>query len=235
MGRIARELRADGVLGPIFRPQHTKLKGLAFAAHGSDDPEVKDLAVPFRRTPAEFPRGCPKAIEGHPLCERTVWRAPDGKIVLLARDDTYSHRMYVSIYDEEAKKWPPAYPTNIPDSPSKTTNVQLEDATVLLIGNQMAPEFDNGGKARHRRVRHYGRDPLTVAVSRDGYHFTKVFAFRCGQQQFRVPRRQVLGRGGGAQYPDALVRNGTLYVLYSMGKEDICFSWVPIEELGTNL
>ena len=110
LGRIARELRADGALGPVFRPQHTELKGLAFTVHGSNDPVVRELAVPFRRTPPKFPRGCPKAIEGHPLCERTVWRGPDGKFVLLARDDTYSHRMYVSTYDDAAKAWPPAQP-----------------------------------------------------------------------------------------------------------------------------
>ena len=29
------------------------------------------------------------------------------------------------------------------------------------------------------------------------------------------------GRGGGGQYPSAVVHDGTLYALYSMGKEDI--------------
>jgi hypothetical protein len=29
-----------------------------------------------------------------------------------------------------------------------------------------------------------------------------------------------------------MVRNGMLYVVYSIGKEDIALSWVPLERLG---
>ena len=90
----------------------------------------------------------------------------------------------------------------------------------------MAPEFDNPAHA------HYGRDPLTVSVSRDGYLFDRVYALRVGQQQWRVPQREVLGRGGGGQYPDGLVLGDRLYVLYSMGKEDIWISSVALSDLG---
>ena len=77
---------------------------------------------------------------------------------------------------------------------------------------------------------HYGRDPLTVAVSRNGVLFTQVYALRTGKQTFRVPA--VGGRGGGAQYPSAVVHEGTLYVHYSMGKEDIWVSSAPLSDLG---
>ena len=226
-GRIAREVRTDGSFGPFFRAGRTALEGLAYPVHGSDDPAVRDIAVPLRRLPRPWPGRMPRAIEGHPLCEPTFYRAADGKWVMLARDDTYSHRLYVSVYDDAAKTWPAAQPTDIPDSPSKTCRVRLDDGTILLIGNQMAPAFDNW----HER-RHYGRDPLTVAVSKNGYRFTQVFALRCGQQQWRVPRREILGRGGGGQYPDAIVREGVLHVIYSMGKEDIAVSSVSLSDLG---
>ena len=78
-------------------------------------------------------------------------------------------------------------------------------------------------------TRHYRRTPLTVSVSLDGYTFTKAFALRCGAQEYRVP--DVKGRGGGGQYPDALIHNGELHVLYSMGKEDIAFSSVRLVNL----
>ena len=133
--------------------------------------------------------------------------------------------MYVSI-SPDGHGWDPAVAADIPDSPSLTTNVTLDDGTVVLIGNQMGPAFDNLDQ-----VTHYGRDPLTVAVSPDGYRFEQAFALRCGTQQYRTPQLDVRGRGGGAQYPSAIVRQGILYVQYSMGKEDIWVSSVPVEAI----
>jgi len=170
-------------------------------------------------------RKYPQGVDSNRLCEPTFYTAKDGKAVVLLRDDNYSHRMYVSISPDGGKSWPAAVPTDIPDSPSRTTNVVLDDGTVLLIGNQMAPQFDNPERP------HYGRDPLTVAVSGDGYWFERVFALRCGKQKYRVPQHSVRGRGGGGQYPSAIAQKDTLYVLYSMGKEDIAVSWVPLAAL----
>jgi len=225
--RLGREVRADGSLGPIFALGKNLPKEFAFDVTLHDDASIADVAARVRKAIRSRPRGLPRAVEGHPLCEPTAYRARDGKWVMLLRDDTYSHRMFVSVFDEDAGEWPPAQPTDIPDSPSKSDTLVLDDGTVLLIGNQMAPAFDNASE-----VKHYGRDPLMVSVSRDGYSFDRAFALRCGQQKFRIPRREVLGRGGGAQYPDAIVHDGTLYVLYSVGKEDVAVSWVPLTDLG---
>jgi hypothetical protein len=69
-----------------------------------------------------------------------------------------------------------------------------------------------------------------VSVSVDGYLLTRAYALRTGEQKFRVPN--VGGRSGGGQYPSGLVYNGRLYVLYSMGKEDIWCSSVQLCDLG---
>ncbi len=173
---------------------------------------------------ARSPAGERTAVDTLRLCEPIYYRAKDGKHVCLLRDDEYSHRMYVSVSDD-GKTWPAAQPTDIPDSPSQSDAVMLGDGTVLLIGNQMAPRFDNPGE-----IKHYGRDPLMVSVSADGYVFTRAFALRTGRQKFRVPN--VGGRDGGGQYPSGLVYNGWLHVLYSMGKEDIWISSVALRDLG---
>jgi len=138
--------------------------------------------------------------------------------------------MYMSTLDQTTGKWLPAHPTDIPDSPSLSCAAQLEDGTVLLVGNQMAPAFDNGDECGH-----YSRDPLTVSVSRDGKLFTRCYALRCGVQHYRIPQTEVIGRGGGGQYPSALVHEGKLYALYSMGKEDIWVSSVNLRDLGIDI
>ena len=216
---FAREVRADGSLGGVF-------------PLGRKRPPKGDITCPYKTAPDQLTRALqrlfrgrrrPTAVDTNRLCEPTHYRAKDGKHVCLLRDDTYSHRLYVSVTDD-ARKWPPAVPTDIPDSPSLSTTVTLDDGTVLLIGNQMAPKFDNP-----RERTHYQRDPLTISISPDGYQFTRVYALRTGQQEFRVPG--VGGRGGGGQYPSALVHEGILYVQYSMGKEDIWVTSVPLVAL----
>ena len=138
----------------------------------------------------------------------------------------YSHRVFMSIARDGGKTWPPAQPTDIPDSPSRRDTVRLDDGTIVMVGNQVAPNFDNGDK-----VKHYARDPLTVAVSRDGYVFERAYALR-----WNLPKKMrvdgVKGRGVGAQYPSAVAHDGSLYVLHSVGKEDIAISWVPLGDLG---
>jgi hypothetical protein len=223
---FAREVLPDGTLGEIFCIGKTppEQKELSFQAAPSDDPRFAALAKGIRD---QFPRmRLPKGIDTNRLCEPTHYQAKDGRQVILLRDDCYSHRMYVAVSDH-GLNWDTAYPTDIPDSPSLSTNVVLADGTVLLVGNQMAPEFDNPGQPFH-----YERDPLMVSVSADGYVFTRAYALRCGQQEWHVPRKLVLGRGGGAQYPSALVHDGQLYVQYSLGKEDVWVSRVPLSELG---
>ena len=77
-----------------------------------------------------------------------------------------------------------------------------------------------------------GRHPLTIAISRDGYRLDRVFALRCGTEtgKYRVPG--LFGRAGGAEKPSILLHNGRLCAPYSIGKEDIGFSMVALEELG---
>lgn len=231
-----RRLRPNGEPGPIkpLGPETPPADELDFTPESWEDPEVRQTSrevIQALQQPANIPAWNPPGIEipdgigTRGLCEPTVYQAADGTYVMLLRDLDYSHRMYVST-SENVHEWPTARPTDIPDSPSLSTTVTLEDGSVLLIGNQMAPEFDNADE-----VEHYGRDPLTVAVSPDGYKFKTVFALRCGGHEFRVSQSEVAGRGGGAQYPSAAVHENMLYVLYSMGKEDIQISSVPISEV----
>lgn len=175
-------------------------------------------AVERKNPPVEH-----KAVDSPRPCEPVYYRARDGRHVCLLRDDGGSCRMYASV-SADGSAWPTAQPTDIPDSPSRSDVVVMGDGTVLLIGNQMEPWYGKpGGVPRFR-------DPLMVSVSADGYLFTRAYALRCGMQEFRVP--DVGGRGGGGQYPSSLLYNKRLYVLYSMGKEDIWISSVALQDLG---
>jgi len=239
-GPIAREVHASGELGPIFRLWRRPTELLAHPALEVTDSRVAEEAAYLNKLIGtadywpwwdfwnHFPE--PDTATGRKLVEPTVHRAHDGNYVMHLRDSEaeggYSHRVFMSISRDGGRTWPPAWPTNIPDSPSRRDIVTLPNGTVLLVGNQVAPAFDNG-----RERKHYDRDPLTVAVSRNGYDFERAYALR-----WHLPRdfrhKDVHGRGRGAQYPSAIVRDETLYVLYTIGKEDVGISWVRLRELG---
>jgi len=232
---LVREILAGDRPGPVFWLWDNPCPELEFDALSCDDHSVADGATMVRQvygSPRWLPAwdfegrlGYPVAEDGHRLCEPAVYQAGDGRHVMLLRDTRYSHRMYVSISADNGKTWPVARPTDIPDSPSLACTLNLDDGTILLVGNQMAPVFDNAADKRH-----YNRDPLTVSISDDGYRFTRCYALRCGVQQFRVDG--VRGRGGGGQYPSAIVHDDRLYVQYSMGKEDVWVSHVSLADMG---
>ncbi len=227
---LARDVGSERAIGVVFAVTADMPPEIAFTVLPADAPSVSGDAAALRavlHSPLGMPAwdfrdvmGFPKAADGHRLCEPTVYRTADGKYVMLLRDTQYSHRLFCSV-SPDGRSWAPAVPTDIPDSPSLATSVRLDNGAVLLIGNQMAPKFDNP-----EDVTHYNRDPLMVALSPDGYRFDRAFALRSGQQSWRVPQQEVIGRSGGGQYPSATVHEGVLYVLYSMGKEDIWCSSV---------
>jgi len=219
---IAREILADGTLGPRFALGRNTASDFQGDLMAAVDPQVAELV---RSLQALLPRyRPPQGVDTNRLCEPTYYRAKDGRIVCLLRDDNYSHRMYFAVSEDDGKTFPTAVPTDIPDTPSLTCTVGLDDGTVLLIGNQSAPAFDDADKLKHHR-----RDPLTVAISPEGYRFERVMALRADAPELRIPN--VRGRGPGFQYPDALVADGLLYVLYSIGKEDVGLTRVPLTEV----
>ena len=112
----------------------------------------------------------------------------------------------------------PVY-VSIPDSHSRTCasvlpggGVDGKSDGIYLVGNQIAE----------------GRDPVTIAVARDGLHFDEHWAVNFGAPEIRFPGQ---AKCKGFQYPGAMIYENTFYVSYSIGKEDIGFSKFPIESI----
>lgn len=235
---IAREIDEDGALGEPFslRPEGRTgvlpvyMRGGNPYWNPADAERIRQWYVTNEVVSwwAQSGEGVPgSAVDGANMIEPLTYRAADGEPVLLLRFHPsgglrHNNRMYVSFRDANGA-WAPPYPTDIPDSPSRTEAIALPDGTVLLIGNHMAPELDAGS--------YLFRDPLTVAVSSDGYRFDRVYALRAGAPAgYRFDG--IGGRTGGFAYSSSLVRDGWLYTLYSVGKEDIAITRVPLHSFG---
>lgn len=227
---IAREVKDEtGQLGTMFALQDiSEGISLPFTVLPPNHPTIRDarelLLIPDMNE-LKSQTGLPVPIDFARLCEASFFEGQNGDWVCLTRDNSFSHRMYASFSDDQGVSWSPARPTNIPDSPSQTISVTLSNGVILLIGNQCATEFDNPTDPKH-----YGRDPLVISISTNGYTFANPYALRTGQQEFRI--ENVSGRGGGAQAPNAQIFSNKLYVVYSMGKEDIWSAVVNLSDIG---
>jgi hypothetical protein len=226
-GRIAREVRADGGLGEIFwlvDDPPDPVEG--FAAYPDlTDPRFTRVGLAINRTLSE-PLHLPawdfrhrtawiQAADGHGMCEPTVYRRPDGVLVKLSRDLDRSRRIYAFLSHNDGYWWEPGVQTTIPDSPSKAVAGTLPDGRIYLVGNQVAVK---------------GRDPLVLSLSRDGVRFDGAAAIRSGAPPLR---REGRAKVPGFQYPSAVVAHDALWVIYSVGKEDVAVSRIPLSELPT--
>ncbi|MFA5712848.1 MAG: exo-alpha-sialidase [Bacteroidales bacterium] len=168
-----------------------------------------------------------RGVDGAKLIESFSYRAKDGTVVLMLRNwgtptnPVHNNRIYVS-FKRGNKGWSTPYPTDIPDSPSRGQALSLEDGRVLLIGSQNVELLD--------KALYLDRDPLTLSVSSNGFSFHKVYALRTNSpKSFRF--KGVGGRNPGFAYTSSIVERDTLYTLYSIGKEDIAITRLPLSVL----
>lgn len=229
-GRIARSVSPDGKMGPIFwlvDDPPNPLRGFPQYPDATD-PRFREVAQEINRVLAN-PLHMPAwdflnhtarriAADGHRLCEPSVYKRPDGVLVKLSRDcgPHESHRMYASLSRDGGKTWTPAVRTDIPDSPSKAVSGTLPNGLNYLIGNQVPLSA------------HGVRDPLVISLSKDGKIFNWTAAIVHG-----TPARRYAGRSKdlGFQYPSAIVVGNSMWVIYSIDKEDVAVSRVPLSDL----
>lgn len=224
-GRVAREVEPDGSLGELFWlvedppdpvegfPRYPDLNDPRFTRTGLRIRRV--LEDPLHMPAWDFRNrtAWTEAADGHGMCEPTVYRRPDGVLVKLSRDLDRSRRLYASLSRDDGFHWEAGIRTDIPDSPSKPVAGTLPDGRIYLVGNQVA-------------VR--GRDPLVLSLSEDGIRFDRAAAIRSGAPPLR---REGKAKVVGFQYPSAVVARGALWVVYSVGKEDVDVSRIPLESL----
>ena len=140
---------------------------------------------------------------GEGYSEPTWYEAADGTVHLVMRDATKSKFLLRSVSRDRGRTWPQAVKTNYPDATSKIFTGILSNGWYYLINNP------------NQRA----RDPLAISFSKNGWAFGRPKALRKGAAEVRLPEE---GKGSRSfQYPHAMERDGSLWVIYSTNKEDI--------------
>ncbi len=149
------------------------------------------------------------------LNEPSWFRAADGRMRLLMRDDGGSRRLHLT-ESRDAVTWSSPLPTDFSDAQSKFRCLNLSDGRVAVVGNPAPDEL-------RRRL-------LAAAVSEDGGEtFTKLHKLRLDPEA--APRLAGMHKVGGFSYPGVVEAGGRLWIVYAPNKEDVEVTSVPIASL----
>jgi hypothetical protein len=130
------------------------------------------------------------------------WTLPDGNIMALFRDNGPSRYLFRAFSVDNGRTWSRPVQTDFPDARSKLHGLRLKDGRYVLVSNANSKT----------------RDPLTLALSRDGMVFDRLF--------YLVGGRHV-------DYPHVMEHDGHLYVAHSGGKRSVEIQRVRIADLDT--
>jgi hypothetical protein len=129
------------------------------------------------------------------------WVLPDNKtIAALYRDNGRSGFLARGFSTDNGRTWSKPVRTNFPDATSKFSGVRLPDGRYVLVSNANPKK----------------RDPLTLAVSRDGIVFNAM---------------GYLVGGRIVDYPHVIEHKGSLYVAFATAKQTVEVLRVDVSEV----
>ncbi len=220
-GRLVRTVHPDRGIGALFwLGKESPAPKAGVPAYPIGDPNVvgkiithlgrpgNELTWDFRHLTTR-----PTAADGHLLCEPTsAWKLKNGTWCKLYRDLGKSNQNYVSFSHDDGATWTKATQTNFPDANSRSTAGVLPDGHVYVVSN-IFPQ---------------GRDPLAISLAGDGLTFNQVALIRRNAPPLKHEGRW---KNVGFQYPHSAVIGDTLWIVYSVNKEDIQVTQIPLTEI----
>jgi BNR repeat-like domain len=225
-GRVARRVAPDGTLGPIFwlettspqpKPGFPSYPNASDPRYGATARQITAyLADPRNTPPWDYKSGWTEdapAADGQTLGHVThAYVQADGTYVRLWRGNN-TGRLYAQASHDRGRTWDPPIRTSLPDARSKSFVGQLPDGQVYVIGNEQPPTQ---------------RDPISISLASDGVHFDRVGVIR----HTAPPLRYAGGHKNlGFEYPSAIATDTDLWVIYSVNKEDVAITKVPLSSL----
>ena len=128
------------------------------------------------------------------------WVLPDSNLMALFRDNGRSGYLFRAFSSDNGRTWSPPVRTDFPDARSKFNGLQMSDGRFVLVSNS------NPRK----------RDPLTLAISKDGMVFD--------QMGYLIGGRHI-------DYPHVIEHDGFLLVAFSGAKQSIEILKIKISDL----
>ncbi|MCK4677696.1 MAG: exo-alpha-sialidase [Bacteroidales bacterium] len=244
IGKLCRSLNPDGTLGGMFwldsvAPEPKQ----GFPTYPAGDAALVEKINNYFQQPGNEiqldygPRAnLPISDDNHRMWDPTsAWQLSDGTWVKLYRDagqrglpspekgpkrelEASKHRRNYAVYSfDDGKTWTVPTVTTFPDACAVSNSGVLPDGQVYVINNVLPLS-----------TKHGGRQLLGISLSRDGLNFDRVAVIR-----FNAPPQRYKGhaRSKGYAYPHSVIVGDDLWVIYSVNKEDIQLTRIPLEEI----
>jgi len=146
----------------------------------------------------------PPSAEGL-LPEQGTWfQTDDGRIWMYQRDSSISCRLGLTWSDDGGATWSDLVRTDFRNSYSRAFAGRLPDGRYYIVGNNYDVMLD--------------RMHLQLALSDDGRVFDRQYTLVDGDTTRRVNGRH---KEDGYHYPNCYADGETLFVIYSVNKEDV--------------
>ncbi|MCW8132290.1 MAG: exo-alpha-sialidase, partial [Planctomycetota bacterium] len=156
-----------------------------------------------------------KRAEDAKLTEPSWYACADGTIRVLLRDDGGSRRLFLCESSDGGASFTPPRATDFTDAQSKFFALALPSGRIAVVGNPSPHDL-------RRRM-------LAVALSDGGRSFARMRLVRLDAKA--AARSPGMHKAAGFQYPNACAAKGRLWVIYSVNKEDVALSSLPLEAL----
>lgn len=176
--------------GTILAPASLEPQWDAFVDISYDQAEtwVKSEMVPLDHS----------RLKGKGIIQPTLWESKPGVVHMLNRSTEGA--IYRSDSKDSGKTWCEAYPIELPNNNSGLDLVKMDNGSLALVLNPVAPETGIKGP----------RTPLTLLFSNDnGQSWHSEFILDRGEGQY--------------SYPAIIAAGNTLYITYTWKRERIAF------------
>lgn len=142
-----------------------------------------------------------------PLCETSFFQTADGVMHALFRvtGKGWKGKLWQAESKDNAVSWSFPVETSFTDNDSKFHFGQLPDKRFYYVG---IPDT----------LHHYDRNPLVLAISKDGKNFNQQFIIANSLYQLK---KEGLWKGGQYGYPYTFIHDGFMYVIISRQKEAV--------------
>ena len=157
-----------------------------------------------------FPKLSDAKVFGY--TEPAMFSLSNNNVVMTFRN--YSGFLFASVSSNNGRTWTRPVKTNFADSTARVAAGNLADGSVYMISNPMPKRFD--------------RSLLVLSHSRDGKTFDRAWRIRAKRATKRFDGKHKLD---GWQYPHAVCWKGQLFVAYSINKEDVSVTRIPLSAI----
>ena len=238
LGRLCRSIEENGNLGEIFWLLDKAPEPIdGFPSYPAGDPELVKKINTYIQQPGQeiqlnFGRGVhPESDDNHGMGEPVPsWKLANGTLVRLYRDgghknaktireseESKSRRNYASFSFDKGKTWTTPTRTSFPDACARTNAGRLPDGQIYVINNVLPLSTKKGG-----------RTLMAISLSHDGLTFDRVGVIKLISPPIKYEGR---AKSLGNQYPHSVIVDENLWVMYSVNKESIQVTKIPLSEL----